>query len=693
MLLTSWADFAATVDIDIGQSNDTELGERIYDILVEIIDPCHVYSDSFSVVNDFEVRVDSIVTHTPSIYYQHEAITNQISDVLKLDNIDFFYNLVESILNFNNNNDNFGNNDLNDLLSNLFLSSLYINRLFSLSISIPSEKYRLIDNFYNFDIFSIRVNNETINEKLSNITILIDNSDTNIGRNEFSNYDESFDCVDVIIIVLSNNQEYNNVESVLYNSTSNMTSSRALIKILSNQSRDDENNRYDLQQNVVIVFDDASYNQDTSSSDDTNTNTNEYHCVWLDETNDIWDDGGCMTDIIDNTVVCQCSHLTSFAVIWHIDEGDEVSSVDESEEESDDVWDVYTQDFTYTIILLGYVIGFFSVAVFVVCLFYRMHKNNISMCDKTKPYETAYGALLFTLFQSIVEINACLVFYMFVAHLQHSDSFVDSGVIVEFYEEFVTFSLLLPLIVSFYIFSHVIYGMAIVAVSISPRLAKKKKKIQKYAIIGNVIVTVLFLFIVASLIFDLNSILLDQIFFISEMIYILFLVVTVILIVIYGIDAIRIVYTSIKTIENQNKYKLSRKISASTASTASRASKQNSSKNKQDSEIKIQSKSQRRAMLRIVIAAVFSCLFVVIQILTTMYFMIYPNHFHAAFQLVDIGFNLLFLIVIIYLYHHYVETKISQKIEQSYVPSFDNCNYKFKHTNKNKNKNQTIELI
>ena len=594
---------------DIGVSGSHIDTGELYDIVVQIVDPCHLFCDSFWMVNDFEVHVDSIVTHIPSIYYENEDIANEISDVLKLDNMDILYNLVETILNFNNMH---VNNDL--LLSNLFLSSLYINRLFSLSISIPSEKYSMIDYFYNFDIFSIRVNNETINEKLSNITILIDNSDTNIGRNEFSNYDESFDCVDVIIIVMSNKNNNNNVESVLYNSTSNMTSSRAMINILSNQSRDDENNMYDLKENIVILFSDILEKH-------TNDNNNgQYHCVWDDNLNNIWDDYGCTTTILYNDIICDCDHLTAFAVIWHSDERHESDNLDQ-----------YSNSIVYSVLLFSLTCGFLTIAAFVIRLFYRLHTNNISPCDREKPYEPAYGALFFTFLQSIVQVNACLMLYVFISGLQNSDSFSDSDVIVEFFREFLTFSLLLPLIVSFYIFSHVIYGMAIIAVSISSRLAKKKKKFVRFAITGNVIVTLAFGLIIGSLVFDVNHIVVNEIFLISELIYIGFLVASVCLTIFYSVEATKIVYKSIQLSSNHVTAKIVK---------------------------------QKQAMMRIIIAAVCCGLFMIIQIVLTGYFSLYPKQFHVIFQLVDIACNMLFLIVIIYLYHHFVQAKIREKIEK-----------------------------
>ena len=248
-LLTAWADLAG-----VGLFGDVEVSEKIYRLLVQILDPCNILNDLRFIVNEFWVDVDSIITNNGKIYYKNSDITSKISNILKIEYNEYFYKLVETILNNIDNNNNKNHNNI----INLFLSSLYICQLFEVSISIPSEKYEIgniddDDNFNYFNIFSIRVNNQSINETLSNVSIFINEKDTIIGRNNFLQYDNIFDCVDIIIVELINNN--NN------NSKSNMTSSsRVMIKILSNQTYNNNNNnnndsKYLLKNDIVMVFD------------------------------------------------------------------------------------------------------------------------------------------------------------------------------------------------------------------------------------------------------------------------------------------------------------------------------------------------------------------------------------------------------------------------------------------------------
>ena len=592
----------------------------------------------------------------------------------------------------------------------LIENSLYISELARLSVAIPSEFYNLhpyihgdATTDYNFEVanfqtYSIRASNTSINQTLRNITVNLNYQDTSVGRKDFAEYSESFNSVDTILIALktdhANNHNNYNYQNNKTNIVTNVSNSRLSVNILSNITEIDGN--YPLNNNISIIF------QRNIINHEYKYNLSTYKCVWL-QTNytekQVWSSDGCTTGTIDSTptnshttstsigVECNCNHLTTFAILQLLDTseyGNEDSiETDDDDDDDNDMLNAFPNNYIYFAIVMTLIIGFAIIALFVAHLFYKLMKNGIKLCNckKDKNYETAFGALFFTLIEAITQINSCLMFYIFIAWIDFSsDNFADSNTITDYFREFVTISVLLPLLISFYIFSHTIYGMAIVAQSLSNRFSRKRKQLQNIIIFCNIMTTLTFVFIMIALAFDLNQklSLLVNLLLIFELIYIGFMLVPICFVCYYSFKSMKVIHNSILTLKsiksvssttNTNTHEdasttittIAKRKATLTANSLSKSNvNSNNSSNLENNDSN--TKGQELAMRRILFACVSTSSFILIQIGFTVYFAIFPNNFQLHYQLIDIFCNLLFLIQIIYLYQHYIKAKIKHTI-------------------------------
>ena len=175
------------------------------------------------------------------MFIDNEDVTDQLSNLLtNVNYISYFYDLIDMMISLMNNDAINAMNDVTIILE----KSLFVSQLLTMSVAIPSENNNYHNNNY-FDFYSIRVNNRSINQSLNNdnITININYQDTNIGRDDFANYKESLNCVDIILITLDDNNTYR-------------VSPRTSINIISNQTyhNHDNNQLYPLNHNVSILY-------------------------------------------------------------------------------------------------------------------------------------------------------------------------------------------------------------------------------------------------------------------------------------------------------------------------------------------------------------------------------------------------------------------------------------------------------
>ena len=693
--------------------------EIISYLLSQVLDPCGVINSAF-IETDIIVVVDSVITATPKLINKTngEDVTDEFSSLLtNLRNINVLDNLMYTAIWYWDKYEN-------DNLMQLFDNSLYISELVRISISIPSEHNRkaVFSQELNVPIletYSIRADNETIDEHFFNnsVSVALDSSDTSDARSAFADYYTNLQSVDVIIVAINsqcniiNDIDYNYNNSIQSQSNGTPVTSTVSIKILSQGSQFiHQGEIYPLQANMSLIFDEPCH--DTPE-------TFHFICVWFNNSNDSWSSDGCITKTTytilgGNIIECSCNHLTTFAVLYHIDEQEGESVLIKT----------YSMHPGYAIGSLVLILGYGIVFLFIVRLFYRAHSNGVEFfffCKKKsskkkkhskrskdkKQYETAFGALLFTMIQCILQVFSGLIFLTFVVffkdfHDESADRFTDSQVIASFYKEFLTFSLILPLLVSMYIFSHLIYGMALVTVSTSVRIQKKKRQINKFTIASNAVITAIFVIIIIFLVFDLNKSRYFQIlrlFLVFECLYIIIMFVVGIFIGIFGYQSSKIVHDSIVMLDSQSSrsqtcteesisVKLQKSIKNSLSNirrgekdgnknqtpprpplTLSSETNSNRSvgdhdhdRNRANSNQARQRMVRRRAFCRIMFGAVFSGTFLIVQTILSIYFMIHPDTFTAIFHVFDVFINLLLCITVVGLYRHYVESKINDKI-------------------------------
>ena len=610
-----------------------------YNHLFKCVSVCLVTSENICIL--------TLKPHVNLKTLDNEDITNQFSPLITDDlYFSYFDNFIEAYLSYLSVTSTTANAEIYSLKILLIQDSLYVNQLIRLSLSIPNEIFIKKDSDYFYNYYCLRAHNSTINQTLGNISVFISNVDTNVGRSDFAQYYTLFDSVDVILTTIHSNMSF-----------SNLTNSRLSASIVSNISNNDDFEPYPLNNNISIKFENNHRNNlyDNSSY--------SLSCVWYDTMDYTWSDTGCVTIVDSNdNVNCHCNHLTTFAVLHEIDQYETGGNNNTDKKSSSNFLDALTNPI-YLIIILILIGGFVGICIFVIRLFWKLIKNNIKAFQRGNEYETAHGALFFTLVQSIVQINACATLYLFsVLSTDASDNFSDSSMIVDYFGEFLTLSLLVPPIIYFYIFSHVIYGMAIVAQSLSSRMNRQKQKLRRMLIISNVLVTLIFLLIAAVLLLDLNRYFFNDLIdllSVFEALYIVLMLFPITFVFYFSVRAIGVVWHSIKRIRDLNSKQKNHTRNFDFNRTASLSSSRIPSSS--PSHHHVDETPHIKALWRIVGAATCTCLFILIQIGFTVYFAIFPYHLSPIVRLIDIFWNWLFLVEIVFLYQHYIKNKIRQK--------------------------------
>ena len=671
-------------------NTDSEVFSKIYELLTQVLDPCHIFN-SIQVTRDIQVGVESVVSGVGLIYdirNNNSDITDQFSNLItNINHVSILYDLIDSIISYISHHEQALANEFNykDEFYQLIENSLFISQSISIAITIPSEIYS--NKLNNFETYSIRIDNKnnTFNHTINNIDILINYPDTNIGRIEFEMYHSLLNSVDIITFVLNSNKHHNsnsnnnNSHSTINNET-NYLSQRLSLTILSNQTATvDKNEYYKLKENASIIFLGDNYYNSHDEYIYSLNESKEYQyypqCVWYNISGNIWQNDGCITQIlliddtnnIDNSnynVLCQCNHLTTFALLW----GLEVT-------ETEEIVETYKKYRLYSYGFLVLSIAFICVAVFLSYIFIKLIKNKIFLCGKGRSYtyETAYGALFLTLIQSILQMNICLTFYGLItsyANLEinninnnNNNNDIDLT-IVNFFKQYLIASLLLPIIVSYYIFSHVIYGVYIVSISMSPYVNKKKKYFGNVTLVSNIFITIIFVMIIVALLFDFDTIVADSISFIDKyhifsIFVISFCVITFIVAILIGVYSIKAVSIITKTLTMINKNK-------------------NNGDIRHDGDDDITA-GQHKGILRIKIGSISAMFVLTFQSISTIYFTIYPPKFFLTIfsQIIEVTINLVFCCVIIFVYHHYAAAKITEKKELGL--KFVICNFEIYH--------------
>ena len=392
----------------------------------------------------------------------------------------------------------------NDLLS-LIEDSLYVHELAALSLSIPTEAYTF--DLENFGIYIARVSNETVNVTLGNVTIIISNNDTDDGRDDFEDTSDALDSVDVIIAVIDVNSdspasyvdEGNQLDTESYdgcdglqvlvsntdnNGTGVLSSDEVSITIISGNNNTALHN---LSSNVIIIFENVDL--------DFLGNNTQQLCVWYDEQHGIWNSEGCISTVNEeeSIVICNCSHLTKFAVLSTLthDDSNEPSNCG-TETELNDLFGIgdYLPYFCFLFIFC-----FLSILLF---LIYKMIILwHMKLFHKYKDKRESFNGILFCGVCGVLELIGCgmVLFYSVDDSLRTNNVYV----------EILTLILGLPLLFYFLMFTHALQAWITVSNSLKAKVSRDERKTKFIFAFTNVCVVVVFLVLIILLVFDIDA--------------------------------------------------------------------------------------------------------------------------------------------------------------------------------------------
>ena len=446
-----------------------------------------------------------------------------------------------------------------------------------------------------------------------------------------------------------------------------------LIHVLSDSTEAYELRLIPLDKNISITFE---IPQDVISMNNSDRIKVDFDCVWYNgsekssTTSQQWSNFGCNTmmnysNYVMNSIVCQCNHMTTFGILWHLQ--------DSEKDSENDFFDQYSQHWSYGIILSMFIVSFLAVSIYIAKLFYILkikYKIAITLCryknkKNNQACEPAFAILLFCLIQSIGQSVSCFLFLLFAVVLpniseNNVNNFSDSDVIYDFFREFVTFGLFLPMVSSFYIYSCVIYSLSVISNSLTPRVESIRKKTFHVAIVSNIFITIFLLIFAMCLVFDIdvvdftnginnnnqsdnglgdsNSTIAESyFFFISAMFYIMLLFISLILASYFTYAARKTIKATLhlfKTANGENIKDLS---------------------------------AYDKALKRILMSFVALVLLLSVQTGLLLIFMIDLRLFDPSMQMIEIFFHLLYLIFVLKFYKNYVQAKMDDKIQQSLV--------------------------
>ena len=278
--------------------NDTIL---LSNLIQTIYDPCNYYNN---IITDFDllsISYQSLVLKKPIIYYNDMDITKYISPfILSMDD-DKFYGFISQIVKLLN-NFYIQNEHINEgnIIYSYVKYGLYLYELIKSSLHIPNELNQInIDN--SITIFSTKINEESVNITIQNISVIIGSEVTS------KNNPNILDGNDIFIFGFNNS-----ISNVTYNTESNIDCPNSVSGELNSEV---------VSINIVGDVNTSTLNGgNVSISFKVSEISNDSTCVFLDEINNVWRDDGCTTEYNTdtNTVTCICSHLTTFSIISNI---------------------------------------------------------------------------------------------------------------------------------------------------------------------------------------------------------------------------------------------------------------------------------------------------------------------------------------------------------------------------------------
>ena len=481
-----------------------KVNQDLFSNLVQhILDPCVILRNIST--DDLSLNEVSIITNVPIIYYNEDPITTFSIIITDLSYNDAFYMLTELLITEIVLIDN---ETIVEDISSLVQKSLFVNELVKLSTSIPGEESSVVLN--NIQIYSARTDDD-INVGLNNINISIDSSNTEEGL--FDTKD--FESTDVLIIGINNTKtddtafinpcNNNAIKGQLYEDSVSIT----LIGSV---------NTSNLSSNVNMTFTDAAYENSL--------------CVWLDEVNNIWRSDGCKTILDDEgNIICSCSHLTQFSIIYDLKIGSKQwNDCNQLKTNNDDkMYDIINIVFgcIFSIIFL-----YITILIFPFCIYKDLnlkHKGVISML----------------ILDLIVLLYACICIGIWLLSITDESWY-------NIISEMVAIVVLIPLAFYFALFSMIFYTWYSLAKSIDANALKMKRKLRRVLYSLNIFITTLLIGIYILFAIDFGDHYTKIILKYSQIVYTIFIGVILISFMIYGIKMSMTLYRTTMHIKGQS---------------------------------------------------------------------------------------------------------------------------------------------
>jgi len=276
--------------------------DAVYSLLTQALDPCRAIRDIVLDSNRVLVTKDSVITNRIIVLYDEVDITQQLSVLLTdTKNFPLLYNLMRAYMDSLSalnamNADCLETTDVSSIIA--FVERvLLISGVSSISITIPSE----FTNFRvpNLEVLTIR------DEQISSLNVTVNDMAVSLVKNPAADVDENDDLI--MYGVTQNSRA--NVNYSGSQANNNVTGEGTLgAQILSIKFVNSTLSDGDIDVNM------------TFNVSDRWSNLERAYCVWWNEAHNTWDTAGCiaMFYLDDELMSCQCSHLTTFAIVYHL---------------------------------------------------------------------------------------------------------------------------------------------------------------------------------------------------------------------------------------------------------------------------------------------------------------------------------------------------------------------------------------
>ena len=486
---------------------------HLKNIIFSLLDPCEIL-DGIGNIETLEVRPESIVTKIPKIFYNNQDISPFISKFV-FNNIETpkLYRLAKQIIGVVNGYIGAQFDPTNaeaKVLYNMLEKVLYANELARVSLTIPGEQVITDIEFGN--IYSTRISDNNADINITGIGISFNEL---VSRNTFGEIIDDFRSSDIVIVGFNNtNQAVTKKGNKCEKDEYELTGQSLSINLLN------DNNVTSLNGNISITF---------NMDDYPGLDINLFECSWKD-INDEWNTAGCQTikNIEFNTITCNCNHLTTFAMIYDLIDGDCDKKIQERYASS--IWRIINIIYgaLFTILFL------YLVFMLLPFLFIKGLRKKKSLRNR------AVKTLL------IVMVIVILLVFICIQSL-----FLDEW--YQYHARILEFLLLLPLYFWFLLFSFIFNMYYNVAMSIVSRSAEKISRLNIVLVIVNIILIIVFIAsYILRLIFLSNELFREFLTKFAEILWTSIISICSVVFTIYGFKMSQVLVASAKHTSSQS---------------------------------------------------------------------------------------------------------------------------------------------